>query len=219
MLPESNDRSLLLHREAVKMVQAEPGLANRALAILERWAEHGSSHATLLRDRWVQIIKTSEWAAALEESERGRQLRQASPMACVVPDEVRLRIIRSLKGRGKPAGLESLREKYPLIFSHASPKGGPGWLDLLDKLCGQLQAHADAGGQQPRALCAREEWGRLDLRFVDLDPQLESLVAAAGTKSLSICDVCGAPGQPVPELWHRTRCEQHRDTRPWWSGW
>ncbi|WP_200912631.1 hypothetical protein [Acidovorax sp. Leaf84] len=216
MLQEPKDRSLLLHEEAVRMIQADPSLAHRALAILERWSERGSRHAKLVRDRWVEIIKAGDWAAALEESERGQQLRQASPMACLVPDDVRLRIIRSVKGNGKPAGLEVLQDKYPLIFSHTAPRGGPGWLALLDELCGQLQAHADAGGQQPRALSARGKWGRLDLRFVDLAPQLESLVAAAGAKSLSICDACGAPGQPVPELWHRTRCEEHRDTRPWW---
>lgn len=96
------------------MIQAEPVLADRALAILERWAEHGSSDATLLRDRWVEIINAGDWAAALEESERGRQLRQASPMACLVPDEVRLKIIRSVRGSGKPTGLEVLQEKKAL---------------------------------------------------------------------------------------------------------
>lgn len=91
------------------MIQADTALADRALGILKRWAEHGSGHATLLPDRWVEIIKAGDWAAALEESERGRrQLRQASPMACLVPDDVRLRIIRSVKGNGKPAGLEVL---------------------------------------------------------------------------------------------------------------
>ncbi len=213
---ERKDRSLLLHQEAVRMIQAEPVLADRALAILERWAQQGTGPTQLLRARLSEMIKNRDWAAVLEESERGRQLRQASPMPCLVPNEVRLRILRSLKDTGKPAGLDSLQEKYPLLFSRTGPRGGPGWVELLDALCAKLQAHADAGGQQPRALCAREEWGRLDLRFVDLDPQLEGLVAAAGEKSLAICDVCGAPGEPVPELWHRTRCEQHRNTRPWW---
>jgi hypothetical protein len=216
MLQEPKDRSLLLHEEAVRMIQADPSLSDRALAILERWAKHGSRHAKLLRERWAEIIKAGDWAAVLEESERGRQFRQASPILCLVPNDVRLRILRSLKDTGKPAGLDSLQEKYPLLFSRNGPRGGPGWVELLDELCAKLQAHADAGGQQPRALCAREEWGRLDLRFVDLDPPLEGLVAAAGEKSLAICDACGAPGEPVPELWHRTRCQQHRNTRPWW---
>lgn len=40
MLHQSKDRSLLLHQEAVRMIQAEPALTDRALGILKRWAEH-----------------------------------------------------------------------------------------------------------------------------------------------------------------------------------
>lgn len=125
---ERKDRSLLLHQEAVRRIQAEPVLADRALAILERWAQQGTGPTQLLRVRLFEIVENRDWAAVLEESERGRQLRQASPMPCLVPNDVRLRILRSLKDTGKPAGLDSLQEKYPLLFLAPGPGVGQAGL-------------------------------------------------------------------------------------------
>ncbi len=90
-------QSLLMHREAVRMLQAEPSLADRALAILMRWDSHVSQRSKPLRDRWVQIISDRNWPAALDESECGNQLRQASPLAILLPNDVRLAIIHSIK--------------------------------------------------------------------------------------------------------------------------
>lgn len=90
-------QSLLMHREAVRMILANPALADRALATLSRWDTHVSPRSKPLRDAWVQIIQDRDWAAALEESERGNQLRQASPMATLLPNSVRLAIIRQVR--------------------------------------------------------------------------------------------------------------------------
>lgn len=90
-------QSLLMHREAVRMIVADPSLAKKALAILARWDGHASLRSKPLRDQWVQIISELDWDRALEESERGNQLRQASPLAILLPNDVRLGIIRSIK--------------------------------------------------------------------------------------------------------------------------
>lgn len=79
------------------MLLTDPTLANKALATLERWDSQVSVHSKPLRDRWVEIIKSRDWSAATEESERGNQLRQASPLACLLPDELRLAIIAATK--------------------------------------------------------------------------------------------------------------------------
>ena len=79
------------------MIEANPELADRALATLERWDKTASVHSKPLRDRWVEIIKSRDWSAATEESERGNQLRQASPLSCLLPNEVRLAIITANK--------------------------------------------------------------------------------------------------------------------------
>lgn len=110
MLHERKDRSLLLHQEAVRMIQAQPVLADRALAILERWAQQGTGPTQLLRAHLFEIIQNGDWASVLEESERGQQLRQVSPMPCLVPNDVRLRILRSLKDTGKPSSLGTLQD-------------------------------------------------------------------------------------------------------------
>ena len=90
-------QSLLMHREAVRMLQADPALAEKALSILKRWDGHVSGCSKTLRDRWRQIISECDWDSALEESERGNQLRQASPLAILLPNGVRLEIIRMIK--------------------------------------------------------------------------------------------------------------------------
>lgn len=86
-----------MHREAVRMLKVDPLLAERALAILARWDTHVCSRSRPLRERWAQIISERDWDAALEESERGNQLRQASPLSILLPNKVRLAIIQSVR--------------------------------------------------------------------------------------------------------------------------
>lgn len=79
------------------MVRADPSLEARALEILERWDMVTSIRSKPLRDEWKRIIAERDWKLALEESDRGQQLRQASPMASLLPEQVRLDIIQSAR--------------------------------------------------------------------------------------------------------------------------
>jgi hypothetical protein len=90
-------QSLWMHREAVRMILAEDTLAEKTLAVLARWDTHVSTSSKPLRDTWVEIITKRDWAKALEVSERGNQLRQASPLGTILPNEVRLGIIRKMR--------------------------------------------------------------------------------------------------------------------------
>ncbi len=112
--------------------------------------------------------------------------------------------------------LADFKAKYPLIYTHCHPCGGPGWVALLEVLLEQLQVRADSGGVQARALLTREKWGRLSLRFLPLDPADEAMVAYVEKLSMHICEVCGAPGTLIPEPWYRTRCDAHTEARPTW---
>lgn len=112
--------------------------------------------------------------------------------------------------------LADLESKYPLIFTHCHPRGGAGWVALLQVLLDQLQTRAETGGIQARAHTVREKWGRLSLRFYPLDPADLPMVAYTESLSLLTCEVCGAPGNLIQDAWHRTRCESHRDFRPNW---
>ncbi|XHO04789.1 hypothetical protein ACEQUB_01679 [Ralstonia syzygii] len=79
------------------MVRADPSLEARALEILERWDTVASIRSKPLRDEWKRIIAERDWKLVLEESERGQQLRQASPMTILLPEQVQLDIIQSAR--------------------------------------------------------------------------------------------------------------------------
>lgn len=88
-------QNLLMYQEAVRMVRADPSLEARALEILERWDTVAPIRSKPLRDEWKRIIAERDWKLALEESDRGQQLRQASPMTFLLPEQVRLDINQS----------------------------------------------------------------------------------------------------------------------------
>lgn len=79
------------------MCQADSAHLERLLATLARWDTHVCSSSKPLRDQWVRILNEQDWALALVESEHGKQLRQASPMAVILPTSVRLGIIREVR--------------------------------------------------------------------------------------------------------------------------
>lgn len=100
-------QSLLMHQEVVRMVRADPSLEARALEILERWDTTASIRSKPLRDEWKRIIAERDWELAVEESDRGQQLRQASPMAILLPEQVRLDIIKSARAMHESKGPRS----------------------------------------------------------------------------------------------------------------
>jgi hypothetical protein len=64
-------------------------------SILEAFNTHVSVRSKPLRDEWVRILNERDWVTALGANERGNQLRQASPLACLLPTKRRLAIIRA----------------------------------------------------------------------------------------------------------------------------
>lgn len=92
---EQDARSLALHTAAVDLMRSDDALIQRALDILARWDTHVSTCSKPLRDEWVRILRERDWELALSVSERGNQLRQASPVSWLLPTERRLGIIRA----------------------------------------------------------------------------------------------------------------------------
>ena len=90
-------QSLLMHFEAVRLVRLDDSLAEKALATLTRWDLTVTERSKPVRDAWIEIISRRDWAKALEESEYGNQIRQASPMATLLPNETRFAIIRQVR--------------------------------------------------------------------------------------------------------------------------
>lgn len=102
-----DQQSLMMHKEAVRMLRDNPALTQNALSTLERWRSGADPRSFPLMDEWRRILLEGDWDSALEETERGNQLRQASPLSTLLPNDVRLNIIsevKNLKLRGAKNG-------------------------------------------------------------------------------------------------------------------
>ncbi len=86
-------QSLMLHEEAVRLMQQKPELVQQALATLERWRSAGESHSRFLWDEWSVILHRRQWRRALAHTRRSRELRQASPLPTVLPPKTRQQIL------------------------------------------------------------------------------------------------------------------------------
>lgn len=91
-------QSMLLHEEAVRMVKANPALIDRAKTIAQRWLETGDSRSASLWREWQRILDAGAWRKVLGRNRHAQQLRQASPLVTVLPEEVRQRILAQMGG-------------------------------------------------------------------------------------------------------------------------
>lgn len=94
---EQDLQSLLLHEAAVQLLRTDPSLTRILIETLDRWALRNDINSRELEERWRQIIDAQDWEAAIARTEDGQQLRQASPLATLLPDEDRLAILRTAK--------------------------------------------------------------------------------------------------------------------------
>lgn len=99
-------QSLLLHQEAVRLVRQRPDLIVEALATLEKWRGSGDVRGRVLWDEWSVVLHRRDWRRILANTRRSKELRQASPLTVLVPQDVRERVledVRQLK-QGVPLG-------------------------------------------------------------------------------------------------------------------
>lgn len=86
-------QSLALHKEAIRLVDANPALLAQAGATLERWlTDEGSRSAGLWRE-WVAILRERSWRKVLGRTRRAQELRQASPLVTVLPETIRRAVL------------------------------------------------------------------------------------------------------------------------------
>lgn len=90
-------QSLLMHRVAIRLLQSDPALVQRVTDTLDRWMAASDSNSQPLLQEWRELIARGKWARALQRDERARELRQASPLTTILPESVRLGIIRKVK--------------------------------------------------------------------------------------------------------------------------
>ena len=76
------------------MLRLDPELSRRAVLVLDRWDKGKDGNSSTLRAEWRRIIERQLWDLAIEDSERGNQLRQASPLGFVFEPRTRHDILR-----------------------------------------------------------------------------------------------------------------------------
>ncbi len=86
-------QSLALHEEAIRLVQSDPALLQRAEETLARWLQAGRSRSDSLWREWQGILERRAWRKVLGQTRRAKELRQASPLVTVLPEPVRQRIL------------------------------------------------------------------------------------------------------------------------------
>jgi transcriptional regulator with XRE-family HTH domain len=101
--------SIALHEEAVRLIKQNPQLVEKAKSTLAGWmnSQPTSRSMSLWRD-WAAILSNSSWQKVMASTARAQQLRQASPLGAVVPDEIRRRILEQFAAHRKGVVLESL---------------------------------------------------------------------------------------------------------------
>ncbi|MGN8006206.1 helix-turn-helix transcriptional regulator [Acidovorax sp. 22279] len=101
-------QSLALHEEAVRRVRADPALLQQAQAVLQKWLDTGDQRSANLWIEWKDILEHGRWRKALGRTHRAQELRQASPMATVLPPEVRKRILGEIRALKEGIGMDRL---------------------------------------------------------------------------------------------------------------
>lgn len=90
-------QSLLLHEEAVRLLRQQPELIARALETLEKWRMSGNVHSRVLWDEWSVILNRRDWRRALARTRRSKELRQASPLPILLPQDVREGVLEQVQ--------------------------------------------------------------------------------------------------------------------------
>ncbi len=94
-------QSLALHEEAIRLVRSDPALLAQAQSTLERWLSAGNSRSSSLWGEWQDILRQGKWRKVLGRTRRAQELRQASPLPALLPEQVRERVLAQVSGLKK----------------------------------------------------------------------------------------------------------------------
>lgn len=90
-------QSMALHAEAVRLLKKNPELVKQAEHTLAQWIEQQPTSRSLsLWHEWSRILSTGSWSKVLSSTARAQQLRQASPLGAVLPDELRKSVLEQV---------------------------------------------------------------------------------------------------------------------------
>lgn len=90
-------QSLALHEEAVRLAKSNPAVVLRAQDTARRWLASGDVRSASLWREWQNILGSGAWRKVLGRTRHAQQLRQASPLVTVLPEETRQRILKQVR--------------------------------------------------------------------------------------------------------------------------
>ena len=91
-----DQQSLALHEEAVRLAKANPDLVLQAQDTVKHWLAIGDSRSASLWHEWLNILSSGSWRKALGSTRHAQQLRQASPLVTILPEEARQRVLKQV---------------------------------------------------------------------------------------------------------------------------
>jgi hypothetical protein len=98
-----DQRSLALDKAIAAMIRDKPELLDRAKITLNRWIKLKEPEIPRALWEWQNILNQSTLEEILsfitEDSEKARQLRQSSPFCGILPQNVRLAILKYYETR------------------------------------------------------------------------------------------------------------------------
>ena len=89
-------QSLALHEAAVQCAKANPALVQQAQDTVQRWLATGDARSAPLWREWAAILEGGTWRKVLGRTRHAQQLRQASPLVTILPEESRQAILRQM---------------------------------------------------------------------------------------------------------------------------
>lgn len=90
-------QSLALHRAAYELMKKKDELRTRALEIVLSWQRNNPNSRTApLWSEWERILTKKTFSRVLGRSARAQQLRQASPLATILPADLRQSILEEV---------------------------------------------------------------------------------------------------------------------------
>lgn len=98
-------QSLALHEEAVRLIRANPSLGRQAEETLARWLQTGNSRSSGLWKEWQDILRHRKWRKVLGRTRRAQELRQASPLTTVLPEQLRQSLLAQVRELKKGVAL------------------------------------------------------------------------------------------------------------------
>lgn len=100
--PDSSDihdlQSRALHNTAIKLIQQDGELRQRARATLKQWLHKDpqSRSAPLWRE-WDGILQRGSFRTVLGRTVHAQQLRQASPLPTIIPTDIRKKLLEEAR--------------------------------------------------------------------------------------------------------------------------